>query len=154
MIFPAVNGSNLSGREYALPADFEGELNIVAIAFQMWHQNEVNTWMPLLEQLERRLPGLLAYELPVIRSMNRFNQWVIDQGMRGGIPDRATRDRTITLYLDKERFRQALNLPDENHIYVLLVDRQGRVHWQTSGPYSPDKAVSLLAAAEQQLAAA
>lgn len=154
MIFPAVKGSNLSGREYALPADFEGELNVVAIAFQMWHQNEVNTWMPLLEQLERRLPSLRAYELPVIRSMNRFNQWVIDQGMRGGIPDRTTRNRTITLYLDKERFRQALGLPNENHIYVLLVDRQGRVYWQASGPYSPDEAASLLAAAEQHLAAA
>lgn len=151
MHFPTVKASNLSRREYTLPAGLEGDLNIVALAFQMWHQNEVDTWMPLLEQVERRVPVVRAYELPVLRAMNRLNQWMIDSGMRGGIPDPATRARTITLYLDKERFRQALGLPDENHIYVLLVDRSGQVHWQTRGSYSPEKAESLMAAIEQRL---
>lgn len=152
MKFPSIKASNLSGREYALPDDLEGELNIVALPFQMWHQNEVDTWTPLLEQIERRIPVVRAYELPVLRSMNRLSQWMIDQGMRGGIPDPATRARTITLYLDKERFRKAMGLPDEEHIYVLLVDRAGQVYWQTRGPYSPDKAASLLAAVEERLA--
>jgi hypothetical protein len=151
MRFPTVRGSNLAGREYTLPADFEGELNIVAVAFQMWHQDEVNTWMPLFEQMEHQVPGLRAYELPVIRSMNRVSQWMIDQGMRGGIPDQATRSRTITLYTDKERFRQALELPSENHIYILLVDRRGEVLWRTQGAYRPDTARELAAAVEQQL---
>lgn len=154
MQFPSVKASNLSGREFALPAGFEGNLNLVAVAFQMWHQNEVDTWMPLLEQMEHKMPATRAYELPVLRSMNRFSQWMIDQGMRGGIPDPATRARTITLYLDKQRFRQALGLPDEDHIYLLLVDRDGRVHWQTRGPYSPEKAASLLAAVEERVAEA
>ena len=151
MRFPTVKGSNLAGKEYVLPADFEGELNVVALAFQMWHQDEVNTWMPLLEQMEHQVPGLRAYELPVLRSMNRVSQWMIDQGMRGGIPDSTTRGRTITLYIDKERFRRELNLPDENHIYVLLVDRRGEVLWQTQGAFRPDSARELVSAVEQQL---
>lgn len=154
MRFPTVEASNLSGRAYTLPTGLEGDLNILAVAFQMWHQNEVDTWMPLLEQLERRLPAVRAYELPVLRSMNRFSQWMIDQGMRGGIPDPATRARTITLYLDKGRFRQAMGLPDEDHIYVLLVDRDGQVHWQARGPHSAEKASSLISAVEETLAAA
>ena len=153
MKFPTIKASNLAGQEYTLPADLEGDLNIVALAFQMWHQNEVGTWMPLLEQIERRIPVIRAYELPVLRSMNCLSQWMIDSGMRGGIPDPATRARTITLYLDKERFRQALGLPDEDHIYLLLMDRDGRVHWQTRGPYSPEKASSLMAAVEERVTA-
>jgi hypothetical protein len=153
MHFPTVKASNLSGREFSLPTNFEGEWNVVALAFKMWHQNEVDTWMPLLEQIERNMPAVRAYELPVLRSMNRLSQWMIDSGMRGGIPDPATRARTITLYLDKERFRQALGLPDEEHIYLLLIDRDGRVHWQARGPYSPEKASSLMAAVEERLAA-
>jgi hypothetical protein len=154
MRFPTTKASNLSGREYTLPAGLEGDLNIVALAFHMWHQNEVDTWMPLLEQIESRIPVIRAYELPVLRSMNRLSQWMIDSGMRGGIPDPATRARTITLYLDKQRFRQEMGLPDEDHIYVLLVDRDGLVHWQTRGPYSPEKASSLLAVVEHKLAVA
>ena len=152
MRFPTVKGSNLAGKEFTLPADFEGELNVVALAFQMWHQDEVNTWMPLLEQMEHQVPGLRAYELPVIRSMNRVSQWMIDQGMRGGIPDLATRSRTITLYTDKERFRQALKLSNENHIHVLLVDRRGEVMFRTQGAYRPDTAKELAGAVERQLA--
>jgi hypothetical protein len=144
MHFPIVRGTNLSGREYILPAGFEGELNIVALAFQMWHQNEVDTWIPLLTQLEQQVTGLRAYELPVIRSMNRLSQWMIDQGMRGGIPDLATRARTITLYIDKEGFRKQLGLPNENHIYVLLVDRGGQVLWRCQGAYRPDTAQELV----------
>lgn len=154
MKFPPVTASNLAGREYALPGGLEGDLNVVALAFHMWHQKEVDSWMPLLDQIERRLPVVRAYELPVLRSMNRLSQWMIDSGMRGGIPDPATRARTITLYLDKQRFRQAMGLPDEDHIYILLVDRNGQVHWQARGAYSPEKASSLLAAVEQMVAAA
>ena len=152
MRFPTIKGSNLAGKEYTLPADFEGELNIVAVAFQMWHQDEVNTWMPLFEQMEHQVPGLRAYELPVLRSMNRVSQWMIDQGMRGGIPDLATRSRTITLYTDKERFRQALDLSSEDHITVLLVDRHGEVMFRAQGAYRPDTARELAGAVEQQLA--
>jgi hypothetical protein len=151
MRFPTVKGSNLSGRDYTLPEDFEGDLNIVAVAFQMWHQNEVDTWMPLFKQLEQSVPGLRAYELPVIRSMNRLSQWMIDQGMRSGIPDLATRARTITLYIDKEPFRRELSLPNEDHIYVLLVDRSGEILWRSQGAYRSDSARELTAAAEQHL---
>lgn len=141
--FPTVKGSNLARREFMLPRDFAGELNVVAVAFQAWQQAEVDTWLPLLDELEQRVPGLHYYELPVIRAMNPFNQWFIDEGMRRGIPHQATRERTITLYTDKQQFRAALGLPHEDHIYVLLVDRQGQVLWQTAGPYRPAAAESL-----------
>ncbi len=98
------------------------------------------------------MPGLRAYELPVLRSMNRVSQWMIDQGMRGGIPDLATRSRTITLYTDKDRFRQALDLSSEDHITILLVDRRGEVMFRTQGAYRPDTARELAGAVEQQLA--
>ncbi len=38
---------------------------------------------------------------------------MLNEGMRAGIPERATRAHTITLYLDKAAFRQALAIPDE-----------------------------------------
>jgi hypothetical protein len=63
--------------------------------------------------------------------------------MRAGIPDPIARDRTITLYLDKGAFRQALELPHEDNIYVLLVDREGTVVWRASGAFTTDKGESL-----------
>lgn len=153
MRFPTVRGSNLSRETLTLPADFHGQLNVVLIAFQQWHQSQVNTWLPLLSRLEEELPGLHYYELPTIQKLNRFNQWFINEGMRAGIRSDDTRSRTITLYLDKTSFRSALDLPHENEIYVLLLDRHGQVLWRSQGPYGEAKGQALRAAVEQQLVA-
>jgi predicted transcriptional regulator len=75
--------------------------------------------------------------------MNRFSQTFINEGMRAGIPNQTTRQKTITLYTDKGAFRQALDLPNEESIYVLVVDRQGNVMWRTEGAYSEEKGEAL-----------
>jgi hypothetical protein len=47
------------------------------------------------------------------------------------------------LYLDKSAFREALDLPDEDDIYVLLVDGQGNVVWRTQGTMTTEAGASL-----------
>jgi hypothetical protein len=63
--------------------------------------------------------------------------------MRAGIPNPKTRERTITLYLDKKEFRNSLGLTDEDHIYILVVDRKGSVLFRARGPYSRETETSL-----------
>ncbi|MEZ4767236.1 MAG: hypothetical protein R2844_02285 [Caldilineales bacterium] len=153
MRFPRIEGSSLSKQAFRLPDDLEGQLNVVLVAFQRWHQDEVDTWVPLMNQLEQRVPGFRHYELPVIRPMNRFSQWMLDEGMRAGIPSQSVRERTITVYTDKQQFRQAAQMPDEHHIYVMLVDAGGEVLWQARGAYSEQAGRSLIDTIEKQLIA-
>jgi hypothetical protein len=141
--FPQASGVNLERRRLVLPGDFEGQVNVVFVAFQQWQQGEVNTWIPAARQLEATYEGVRYYELPVIRPLNRLAQAFINSGMRAGIPDRLARERTITLYLRKEPFRQALDMSDEEHIYILLTDREGKVLWRERGVYAPDKGAAL-----------
>jgi hypothetical protein len=145
MQFPAVIGSNLQRRKLDLPQDFEGELNLVLIAFQQWQQTQVDTWIPFARQLEGTHSGLRYYELPTIQRLNVLARTFINEGMRAGLPDPIVRERTITLYLDKNAFRQALQLPHEDDIYVLLLDRQGQVLWRAEGVFTPEKGDSLAA---------
>ena len=144
MTFPTVNGSNLQRAKLTLPQDFEGEYNLLFIAFQQWQQDEVNTWIALAESLETQFPGLVYYELPTIRALNAFSKFFINEGMRAGIPNQKSRERTITLYLDKDDFRNALSLDDESHIYILLIDHQGNEYWRSRGPLRQSSDVGLL----------
>ena len=146
MQFPAVTGSNLQRKKLALPQDFQGELNLVLIAFQQWQQTRVDTWLPFARQLEEAHPGVRYYELPTIQRLNVLARTFINEGMRAGIPDPVARERTITLYLDKNVFREALQLHGEDDIYVMLVNRQGRVLWRGEGAFTPEKGESLGAA--------
>ena len=143
MRFPSVVGSDLKRQTQRLPADFEGDLNVILIAFQQWQQKLIDTWIPFVQQLERDNPAIRYYELPVIQRLNWVARKFINEGMRAGIPDPIARERTITLYIDKDRFRGDLELPVETDIHLLLVSRDGRVHWRASGEYTQEKGVSL-----------
>jgi predicted transcriptional regulator len=85
------------------------------------------------------------YELPTIERLNALARTFINEGMRAGIPDPVARERTITLYLDKNALQEALQLSGESDIYVLLLDRQGRVLWRAEGAFTPEKGASLAA---------
>lgn len=145
MRFPTVTGSNLQRKSLSLPDGFEGEWNLVFVAFQQWQQRQVDSWLPFAKQLEARHPELRYYELPTIQKRNRLARTFINEGMRAGMPDPVARERTITLYLDKTAFRKALQLPNEDDIHVLLLDRRGQVQWRTEGPFAPAKRDSLAA---------
>lgn len=135
--FPTVQGSNLEGRRFTLPRDFEGDVNLVLIAFEQWHQPIVDTWLPFTRSLVAELPHVRCYELPTIQRMGWLNERMLDYAMRVGIPDVKTRRATITLYLDVPDFCRALDLPTSRQIYALLVNRAGEVLWRAAGPYTP-----------------
>jgi hypothetical protein len=137
MIFPTVHGSNLLRQKMTLPEDFQGKLNIIFIPFYQWQQMEVNSWIAFVQDLEKQTTGLFYYELPTIEDRNVLSKVFINEGMRAGIPNQTSRERTITLYLDKSAFKQALGMPEEEHIYLLLVDQMGNVLYSTRGAFTP-----------------
>jgi hypothetical protein len=146
---PYVSGSNLLRQRVDLPADLRGELNLLFIAFHQWQQMEVNSWVPSVRKLEQIQSGFRYYELPIIERRNVLAQKFINEGMRAGIPDPATRERTITLYIDKQAFMRALNMPDEDHICVVLTDQVGNVLWRARGENTKENSLSLQNSIEQ-----
>jgi hypothetical protein len=150
MIFPTVKAENLEGRALTLPEDLEGAYNALFIAFQRGQQTDIDSWIPLVKQLVKEYPALAYYELPTIDRGNPLFRWWVNAGMRMGIPDKKAREVTITLYLEKQAFRKALALPDEERIYVLLVNRKGEVYWRAEGPWTEEKGQDLRRALERQ----
>jgi hypothetical protein len=141
--FPDIEGKNLDGKRFHLPRDFEGAMNLVIIAFQREQQLVVNTWLPTADLLENIYPELRYYELPTISRMNPFVRWFINTGMRSGIKDPKSRRKTITLYLDKAAFCRSLGITREDIIFILLVDKTGKILWRSEGACDVEKAKNL-----------
>jgi hypothetical protein len=85
----------------------------------------------------------MYYELPTIYEMPSISRTFINEGMRAGIPDQTARERTITLYIDKDEFKSALGISSEDEISLFLVDKQGSIIWRSSGTYMKEKAKDL-----------
>ena len=142
-MFPALQFPDLNKNFVSLPSGLKGERNLVIIAFERKQQNDIDTWLAVLPAMLANHPKVAYYELPVIDKMNGMMRWFINNGMRGGIPDPAQRERTITIYTDKKVFREALRIPDEKRIYLLMLNKAGEVLWRTDGIVSAEKQQAL-----------
>lgn len=143
--FPRVEESNLEGRRFSLPAEFEAEYSVVFVAFRREQQADVDSWMPHLRALRLAARGIGAYELPTLNRSYRVMRGFIDGGMARGIPDRVARETTITLYIDKGPFKTALAITSEDQISTMVVARDGRVLWRMDGPFTPEAGEALAA---------
>lgn len=139
-MFPRVVSQNLNGRSMTLPADFKAPASIVFVAYTREQQHQVDSWKTFVTEMRERYPAIGAYEVPTLAKGDALFRWFIDGGMRRGIPDPATREATITLYLDKKPFNDALNIMSEREITILLVEPNGSVLWRTTGSYAAEKA--------------
>lgn len=143
MKLPRVSGSNLERQKMVFPDDFIGQINLVFIAFQRWHQDLIDEWVPFVEQLMRQFPNLNYYEFPTLPNKGFLYRTFLNEGMRAGIPNKATRERTITLYLEKSLFREALEIENEQNIWLYLLDKSGHVLWRTEGRFTKEKGDAL-----------
>ena len=145
-LLPAVEARALDGTEYRLPSDLGGERNLIAVAFERNHQDDVDSWLGDFAALEDEHTGVMTYEMPTISRRFGPVRGVLDGKMAAAIPDPKTRARTITAYTDVKRVRDSLGLADTNQIAVIVCDRDGVISWLALGERSDEAAADLRAA--------
>jgi hypothetical protein len=141
--FPSLQARNLEGVVLDLPEAFAGDPSIVIVAFMRHQQREVDSWLPWLDGLHQRLPGLEVYELPAIKRRWLPARSFIDGGMRAGIPDLETRQRTLTAYTDTGALSRALRIDSTSAIALFAVSPEGVIMWSGRAAYDPDAAADL-----------
>lgn len=141
--FPPVKGKNLERKVLKLPQDFPARYTIVLMAFYRHQQLDIDTWLPFAQKLENKYPDLAYLELPVVYRMGPVRQFLLNEGMRAGIPNQKARQTTVTLYLDKSEFLGQLGIDTQEEVQILVVTRDGDVLWHGSGMFSEEKGESL-----------
>lgn len=141
VLFPSVSGENLHGEQVTFPDDLKGNPALVLVAFKREQQAEVDTWLAQIGAFEAAIPGIRVVETPTISSARwGWMAWFIDGGMRSGIPDDAARARTVTLYTDVAKFREALGMETDGQIYAVLLDANARVRLVEPGVFTEGSA--------------
>lgn len=147
--FPQVRGRDLMFDPKTIPQDFQGERNLVVLAFRMRHQSLVNTWLPFATSWAAQDKDFRFYEVPVIQYMLPIYHDFIDHGMASGIRDPETLRRTFTVYTNLPRFTRQLGLDTTNDITTLLIDGEGQILAAVQGPYTKAKGERLWEAAKR-----
>ncbi|MBK5114221.1 MAG: hypothetical protein KGD59_03520 [Candidatus Heimdallarchaeota archaeon] len=140
--FPEVKGKDLEGKNYIVPYDLEGEYNIVIVPFLQYQQYIVNQWTDYLANLQKKHSFFEFYEIPTLALGYTAMRFIIDGGMRAGIPDLKTRQRTITTYINKMKFKKKLGIKSEKLINIYLL-KKDEILWEEKGDLTEEKAQAL-----------
>ena len=148
MQFPTYTFSNLAKQKKKIPDELKGDFKLMIVAFQRDQQALVDTWFPIADKLEEiyKEPGkkFNYYEIPTIYKMGFIRRALLNAGMRTGVREQAARERTFTIYIDKDPFKQILHIPHENDIYLFLLDGNGKIIWRCQGKHSNENEKSLV----------
>jgi hypothetical protein len=149
--FPAVTGDSLSGQSHTLPDNFAGRYQMVVVTFDQNQQAAAAEWLPLAHELSDQYPELTYYSVLVFPGdISAAFRGVIRVGLNAVITEDLLRDRIITVFVeDRDRFLDALAIPDVETLEVLLLADDGQMVWRGSGGYSETLGTAL----RQQIAA-
>jgi hypothetical protein len=136
--FPSLQGIDLTGANRPLPESLIGNHHILAIAFKRKQQEEVDTWINEMPSVIGKNEQVSFYEVPLIHKVNAPYRFWINNGMRSGISQPEARLRTITVYTEKEQFLELLGM-NTNNIYLLLINKNGRILWRAEGSANKEK---------------
>jgi len=141
-VFPFLSGENLNGKTFNLPQDLPAEKTLVLIAFQREQQVDLDSWSQGLDLLNSQIAWI---EVPVISTPYVLGSFIINSGMRRGIPNPKIRERVITLYTDREAFAKSMGIEyNKNEAYVAVIDRSGKNLGFVKGFYDENKAREIL----------
>jgi hypothetical protein len=143
-VMPTIKTETLNERAITLPQELPGEKTLVFIAFDRSQQKEVDSWVAAMQLNKSPIAWI---EIPLIEPKNRLVRSFIQGGMRRGITDEPSRERTITVFAEIDPMLKAMGLPtDQSSIVTAVVTRSGQVLAHVKGPYGADKASIINAA--------
>lgn len=151
--FPEVEGRDLTGRAYRLPADFPAVVTVAVLAFKQQQQSQVDAWIARLAQegvpdspFGRTDLDKVVLELPVLPGRYQVVRRFIDGGMATSIRVPEVLARTITIYGSVDGLCRPLGIGSRDSVSVRVVRRDGTVVWGYTGTVSDDAVSDVMTA--------
>jgi len=148
-VFPPVTSFSLDKQKVSLPGGLEGQIDLLLLSFKEEQQADVSSWLPAAQALQHLNFQFRYYQIPVADKENFIFRWWESSSMRSDQSDPETWHWIVPIWVDRRQFFQALDIPNDKQIVLVLVDRQGHVLWRTTGPMTADKRAALMNAAGQ-----
>lgn len=134
---PATQAVALDGHSVSLPRDLPGRANVLILGFGRHSKDATTAWeIPVRTRLAQ--PGAISfYDMAMISAVPGFMRGMVLRAIKHDVPD-VLKPNFLPLTDGEDAWkavaRYATDQPEA--AYVLLVDRGGRVVWQTHAAYS------------------
>jgi ATP10 protein len=124
--FPRVEGENLLGQKTTLPDAAAGHPTVVVIGFTRASQNQTKSWAASVRE------DLSTYSVAVLEDAPRLVRGMTVRGMKSGVPE-DQREHFVVIYRNEKELKQVAGFDNPDDAYVLLLDKDGAIHWRFHG---------------------
>ena len=146
---PDVHSTSFADQAVDLPAALQGKAaGILVLGFSRGSREAVTGWATRIAADYRTSDVVAYYELPVVASVPGFVRGIVLRSIKSSAPERAHK-RIVPITTNEAGWRAVVHYSQPDDPYVLVVDGQGNVVWQTQG----EPADAAYAALKQQVEA-
>ena len=133
---PSATGTALDGHTVTLPTT--APATILILGFSHKSADSTTAWEKPIRASLATTPAIDYYDIPFLQDAPSFIRPLILRNIRKQIPD-ALKPHFLPLTTNESAWKQVANFsPDSpDAAYILLVDHNGAIRWQTHDPVSP-----------------
>ena len=132
MRIPQTHATSLAGTAVVLPDDLRGRVGVLVLGFSKSSGDVCKGWEKRLAEIYRDSREVTYYEMPVLESVPKLIRGMVVKSIKSGVPE-AEQAHYLPLFSDEAAWQKIAHYANSDDAYVLVVDGDGKVLWQTSG---------------------
>jgi hypothetical protein len=129
---PTAHGTTFAGSQVTLPDDLRGRVGVLVIGFSKSSGDVCKGWGQRLAGSYGDSRDVSYYQMPVLEGVPKLLRGMVVKSIRSGVPG-AEQAHFLPMFSDEAEWRKVSRYANPDDAYVLVVDAEGRVRWQTSG---------------------
>jgi hypothetical protein len=129
---PEIVETTFSGTTVRLPEDLHGKPGVLVLGFSKSSGEVCKGWGQRLEESFRGSTEVMYYQMPVLESVPKLIRGMVLKSMKSGVPE-TDKPHFMPTFSNEAEWKKIALYANADDAYVLVVDGEGRVRWQTSG---------------------
>jgi hypothetical protein len=131
---PEIHSTSFANQKVDLPADLRGKAaGVLVLGFSHGSRDAVTGWAGKIAADYRTSFVVAYYELPVVASVPGLARGLVLRSIKSSVPERAQK-RVVPIVNNEAKWREIVQYGPPDDPYLLVVDGDGNVAWQTHGP--------------------
>jgi len=129
---PSLQGTTFAGQTVSLPQQLKGGVGVLVLGFSKKSGDVCKGWGQRLAEGYRDSHDVMYFQMPVLESVPKLIRGMVMRSIKSGVPE-GVQAHFLPVFSDEAEWRTIARYSNADDAYVLVVDGEGRVRWQTSG---------------------
>jgi hypothetical protein len=129
---PTAHVTSFTGVQVTLPDDLRGRVGVLVLGFSKSSGDVCKGWGQRLAERYRESHEVVYYQMPVLEGVPKLIRGMVTKSIKSGVPE-AEQSHFLPVFSDEAAWQKIARYSNADDAYILVVDGQGNVRWQTSG---------------------